>query len=167
MTSFGTIFRALNEAQVRYVAVGGVATVLHGHVRLTRDIDMVVDLEPGNVQRLLGVLGGLQLEPVVPVPAAAFADPAERTRWAREKHMLVYSCRDQRGETYVDVFIEYPMPWEPLWRDAEIMTIDGTPVRVASLEHLIALKRAADRPRDRDDVERLSEIQALGGKRPT
>jgi predicted nucleotidyltransferase len=80
--------------------------------------------------------------------------------------MLVFSCRDPRGETYVDVFLDYPMPWEPLWRDAEIMTIEEVPVRVASLEHLIALKRAADRPRDRDDVEQLSQLRALGSQHP-
>jgi ABC-type tungstate transport system permease subunit len=40
---FEPVFEALNGAQVRYVVVGGFATVLHGHARLTADIDLVID----------------------------------------------------------------------------------------------------------------------------
>ncbi len=159
MSTFVSVFRALYDARVRYVAVGGVATVLHGHVRLTRDIDVVVDLAPDNVERLLGAMTAMHLAPVVPVPASAFADPQQRARWAQEKHMLVFSSRDPKGETYLDVFLDYPMPWEQLWRDAETMMIDETPVRVASLDHLIELKRTAGRARDRDDIEHLVEIR--------
>lgn len=53
MNPFGPIFRALNEAEVRYVIVGGLATVLHGHTRLTLDIDLVVDLEPSEAKKAI------------------------------------------------------------------------------------------------------------------
>jgi len=43
---FEPIFEALNSAQVRYIVVGGVATVLHGFARLTADLDLIVDLQP-------------------------------------------------------------------------------------------------------------------------
>ncbi len=39
---FEPIFDALNEGGVRYVVVGGFAVVLHGHVRLTVDLDLVL-----------------------------------------------------------------------------------------------------------------------------
>jgi hypothetical protein len=42
---------ALEEAQVRYLVVGGVAVVLHGHLRVTADLDLVVQLTPDNVER--------------------------------------------------------------------------------------------------------------------
>ena len=48
---FEPIFEALNRAQVRYVVVGGFATVLHGHARLTADIDLVIDLSPDTSRR--------------------------------------------------------------------------------------------------------------------
>jgi len=44
---FAPVFEALNGARVRYVVVGGVAVVLHGHARLTTDLDLVVDLAAG------------------------------------------------------------------------------------------------------------------------
>jgi hypothetical protein len=42
---FEPIFEALNSVQVRYIVVGGVATVLHGFARLTADLDLIVDLD--------------------------------------------------------------------------------------------------------------------------
>jgi predicted nucleotidyltransferase len=41
---FEPLFKALNDAGIRYVVVGGLAVVLHGHARLTADVDLVVDL---------------------------------------------------------------------------------------------------------------------------
>ena len=37
--------------------------------------------------------------------------------------------------------------------------MEGLVVRVCSLEHLLAMKRASDRPRDRDDLEALEAAQ--------
>ena len=45
------VFGALNESGVRYLVVGGVAAVLHGHLRTTGDLDLYVDLAPDNVLR--------------------------------------------------------------------------------------------------------------------
>ena len=56
MQLFEPIFRALESGQVRYVAVGGIATVLHGVIRLTRDVDLVVDLDPIQARRVVEVL---------------------------------------------------------------------------------------------------------------
>ena len=53
MSLFEPIFDALNRARVRYVVVGGFATVLHGHARLTADIDLVIDLSPAEVRKAL------------------------------------------------------------------------------------------------------------------
>lgn len=43
MPLFEPLFAALEEGDVRYVVVGGLATVLHGHARLTADVDLVID----------------------------------------------------------------------------------------------------------------------------
>jgi len=42
---FTPIQRALNEAKVQYVVVGGLATILHGYPRCTSDVDLVINLE--------------------------------------------------------------------------------------------------------------------------
>jgi hypothetical protein len=52
---FEPLFDALNRAHARYVVVGGVALVLHGHPRLTVDVDLVVDLAPEAADKAIRV----------------------------------------------------------------------------------------------------------------
>ena len=47
------ILRALNDADVRYLIVGGLAVVAHGYVRYTADVDLVLDLERDNALRAM------------------------------------------------------------------------------------------------------------------
>ena len=57
---YGDVFNALNKAKVDYPVVGGVALVLHGVVRLTVDMDLMVETSEHNLKKFvytLGVLG--------------------------------------------------------------------------------------------------------------
>lgn len=51
--------------------------------------------------------------------------------------------------------------FEGLWERATIMEIDGTPVRIASLDDLIAMKRAANRPKDQAHLMELEALKRL------
>lgn len=160
MAFFEPLFAALNEAQVRYVVVGGVATVLHGHARLTADVDLVIDLEPAACGRAIDVLVQLGLQPRLPVEAADFADPAIRRRWVEEKGMRVFSWVDPDNPLRaVDLFAEYVVEFEQLWSNSEEIHLRHGFVRVASIPDLIELKRRAGRPKDLADIEMLEEIQ--------
>jgi len=59
--SVETIFSALNAADVKYLVVGGLAVNAYGYERLTRDVDLVIGLEPENIIRGLRALLGLGL----------------------------------------------------------------------------------------------------------
>ncbi|MCA1845773.1 MAG: type II toxin-antitoxin system VapC family toxin [Actinomycetota bacterium] len=67
MGFFEDTIAALNRSDVRYVVVGGLAVVLHGHVRLTVDLDLAVDLEPREARRAVDVLTAIGLTPAAPV----------------------------------------------------------------------------------------------------
>lgn len=159
MSLFEPIFEALNRAQIRYVVVGGFATVLHGHARLTADIDIVIDLSPEQSRRAVETLTALGFRPRAPVDALAFADPAVRRQWISEKGMQVFSLWDPANPMReVDLFVEHPMDFEDLWRSADVIDLNGTVVRIASIPHLIRLKRLAGRPQDLADIEALEII---------
>lgn len=81
----------LERANVRYLVVGGVAVVLHGYLRTTLDLDLVLHLERDNVERALKALSGLGFQPQVPVPLSSFADPQVREGWFGDKNMTVFS----------------------------------------------------------------------------
>jgi len=68
------VLGALTAARVDYLIVGGVAVVMHGHLRTTADLDLVIRLEPDNALRTVRALTQIGLRPRAPVPAEAFAD---------------------------------------------------------------------------------------------
>ncbi len=63
MTSLPDILQSLDRARVRYILVGGYASVIHGVPRTTVDMDLAFDLEEGNVRRALEALKAHGLEP--------------------------------------------------------------------------------------------------------
>lgn len=156
------IFTALDKAQVRYVVVGGLAVILHGHIRLTQDLDLVIDLDPVNCRKALEALESIGLKPRLPVVMQDFADPKKREDWYRNKHMLVFQLWDPKNvQRSIDVFVREPVQFGDLWRDSDVKVYDGVPIRIASIAHLIAMKTGTGRIRDQDDIEKLREIQRL------
>jgi predicted nucleotidyltransferase len=156
-----TVFQALNERGSRYVLVGGLAVVLHGHLRATGDVDLIVDLKANEVEKTLAALEAAGFRPYVPVPAREFADPEKRATWVREKGMLVFSLRPEAGVPLVDLFLEHPIAFDELWARSVLTTLRGVQVRVASIDDLVTLKRMAGRPEDLADIEALLEVKRL------
>jgi hypothetical protein len=160
---FEPVFDALNRAGVRYVVVGGVAVVLHGHPRLTADLDLVVDLSPCEARKAIEALLGLGLRTRLPVDPLDFADAKVRGAWIREKAMRVFPLEDPANPLrQVDLFVEYLVDFEALWRQSVVFDLGSTKVRVASIADLMRLKRLSGRPVDRSDIEELEKLCQRG-----
>lgn len=78
MSLYLTLFKALNDADVQYIVVGGVATILHGYVRATADVDLVVNLQVDEASKVISVLTAEGFKPKIPVQALEFADEKKR-----------------------------------------------------------------------------------------
>lgn len=154
--------RALEEARVRFIVVGGVAVAMHGYGRLTYDLDLVVWLDPANVRAAFVALATLGYRPLVPVTAEQFGDPQARRRWITEKGMTVLNFHSDRyREMNIDVFVSEPFDFETEYANAYVQElIPGVSMRIASLETLIAMKRAAGRAKDLADADELMKIKA-------
>jgi hypothetical protein len=151
------VLAALNAAGVRYLVVGGVAVVLHGHLRTTADLDLVVSLEPSNARRAIGAVAALGYRARAPVPAERFADAAERAAWISEKELTVFSLWSDRL-----LFVREPFDFEQAWARRVTVSLDTTTATVVGLQDLLALKREAKRPLDLADVEALEAIARAG-----
>ncbi len=153
------VLATLSAAKVRYLVVGGVAVVLHGHLRTTAALDLVVALDEGNARRAVEALESMGFRPRAPVPAAQFADPQARDSWVVEKGLSVFSMwSDQVAGLEVDLFVKEPFDFEQGYARSIEVTLDSTSARIASLEDLLAMKRAAGRPQDLADIEALEAI---------
>lgn len=159
MSVIEAILDSLNHAGVRYVVVGGVATVLHGVARFTADLDLAVDLNPDAARRAIDALLAVGLKPRAPVDPTAFADAATRRLWREEKAMVVFSLIDPSNPLrVVDLFVDNPIDFEGLWSRSEVVQLAHSTAHVASLDDLIELKRRAGRPQDLADIEALEVI---------
>jgi len=160
MGMFEELFELLNQAGVRYVVVGGLAVVLHGHPRLTADVDLVVDLDPAAAELAIRTLTAMGLKPRIPVDPAAFADSVQRQAWIDERGMTVFSLYDPSNALRsVDLFVEAPFPFEDLWSRSKLISLPSGDVRVASIDDLINMKRIAGRPQDSEDIKALEVLR--------
>lgn len=147
------IFTALERHSVDYVLIGGLAVAAHGYIRATRDVDVVPAPDRDNYERLAEALRTLEAElvggdelPEVTLDAASLASGANfpvETAYGRLDIM-----QDEPG-----------IPsYETLARAAFGVDLEGRSIRVCSLEHLLAMKRAAGRDRDLLDVRELEAL---------
>ena len=156
LASFAALVSALHQAGVRYLIAGGLAVNAHGYLRFTKDVDVVVQLVPGNIERAFAVLGDLGYRPLVPVTAAQFADAPTREKWIRDKGMQVLQFwSDVHRETPVDMFVHEPFEFENEYRRSLAKPLGRIEVRFVTIPTLIRMKQAADRQQDRIDIEYL------------
>jgi hypothetical protein len=161
LQSFEAVVSALNDAGVRYLIAGGLAVNAHGYLRFTHDVDLVIQLVPDNVVLAFQALEALAYRPIVPVAASEFADLDTRKAWIEEKGMTVLNFNSEiHREMPVDLFVEEPFDFDAEFeRSLRGEVLPGLFTRFVSIDTLMSMKRVADRPRDRDDVQHLEWIR--------
>lgn len=143
------------------MVVGGVAVNLHGHQRFTKDLDLALELAGEGLLAALRALREEGYRPSLPVRIEDFADASIREEWIREKNMQVLQMYHDQRRVTVDIMVSIPVDFDELWKEAVEVPLSRTTVKVASLEHLIRMKRHAGRPQDLGDVEALEAIRDL------
>jgi hypothetical protein len=158
--SFQAIVRALNGAGVRYLVAGGLAVNAHGFLRLTKDADLVIALDPRNVRATFDALATLGYRPLVPVSAEQFGDPHLRETMIRGKGMKVLQFfSDAHRQTPIDVFVIEPFDFgDEYARAVKRPLADAGEVPFVSLRTLLKMKREVARTQDLLDVEQLELI---------
>jgi hypothetical protein len=146
----------LADAGVDFVVIGGIAVVAHGHIRTTRDLDITYRPDPANLTKLGDTLVTLDARLRGVTEVVPFV-PDRRT--LRGAELLTLETR----EGSLDLLASPPgaPPYTELKRRAERIELEGRLVRIASIADLVAMKRAAGRPRDLEDIEALQEIRRM------
>lgn len=141
---FKDLLAAFARASARYLLVGGYAVAFHSRPRFTKDIDIWVDADPANVERVARALEDFGAPPAV-VSAA---------RTARADEIVYFGHPPVR----VDLLRELPgLRFDDAWPRHVDDVWDGVPVSVIGFDDLLAAKRAAGRAQDLVDVQTLEQ----------
>jgi len=147
---------ALADAGVDFVVIGGIAVVAHGHIRTTRDLDITYATDAANLQTLGNALIGIDarlrgVAEVVPfIPDGRTLSRAELLTLETRVGSLDLLARPPGAR-----------PYPELEQASEEIDVDGRVVRIAAIDDLIRMKRAAGRPRDLDDIEALEALERI------
>jgi len=138
------VCRLLNWHRVRYLVAGGVAANLHGSVRATRDVDILVPPDPRNMTKLLAALAEL------PWGVARELDPEE---------LVSAPITIVGDDPRVDILtVAWTVTFERAWPNREVRRINGVNVPYLSLADLRESK-GTGRPADEADLEVLPETR--------
>jgi predicted nucleotidyltransferase len=148
------LLERLREAEIDFVLVGGLAVNAWGYLRATRDVDLVPDPSAENLSRLDALL--VELGGKVEVGERLLESSAIRTFLRTGDRTLVSTDLGR-----IDVLQGLPQvpSFAALDARASEVDVDGLVVKICSLDDLLAMKRASDRPRDRDDLEALESAR--------
>jgi hypothetical protein len=130
--------------------------VAHGHIRTTRDLDITYATDHENLDALGRALVALDARLRGVAEVVPFVPDGRTLRGAE-----LLTLETKAGS--LDLLASPPgaPPYAQLKAQSQAIEIDGRGVLIASIEDLVAMKRAAGRPRDLEDIEALQAIRAI------
>ncbi len=147
------VCKAFNDSKIQYAVVGGYAVALHGAVRGTVDLDLVLALKEESFVKAEKALDKLGLTSRLPVDAKQVFH--FRKEYIQNKNLIAWSFYDSlHPENQLDIIITEDVRK----MSCDKMVIRGVKVPVASLKSLIEMKKRSARPQDLEDVKALEKI---------
>lgn len=153
MTDFPALLRALADAGVDFIVVGGAAATAHGAARLTLDLDVVYGRSAENLRRLVSALAPH-------APYLRGAPPGLPFLWDERtlRQGLNFTLTTALGDIDLLGEITGGGDYEALLPHSVLLEPFGVPCPCLGLERLIHVKRAAGRPKD---LEAIAELEAI------
>jgi hypothetical protein len=146
-----TLVSTLNDHDVRFVTIGGVAVGAHGYIRATEDLDIVPEPVGENIERLSSVL--VELDATLPRAGDRSYQPARDEGPLHTGGSLTANTR-AGGLDVVQRVSGVPSYWE-LEQEAVASDLLGAPLQICSLAHLRRMKKHRNTAQDRADLEAL------------
>jgi len=148
MATYHEILRTIESSGADYAWMGLNAAAAYGSPLVSYDFDFFVRPEPAHLDKAREAFRKLGMDESLPQVSSGNVIAAEAT----------VTLADPYGGPTVDLMTHISGPtFEEVWRDHKHIAFEGILVRIASLEHIIASKRAANREKDRYVLKRLQQ----------
>lgn len=148
------VVQSLNKHKVRYALVGGYAVALHGVIRGTIDIDVVIAWQKGQFTAAEQAMTAIGLQSRLPVSAEEVFD--FRDEYIQNRNLVAWSfVHPNNPLEVVDILITEDV------RNIQTTEkkVDRLTIKVASINELIRMKTLSARPQDTEDVKALEKLQ--------
>ena len=145
---FLRIMRAFEQSNVDYVLIGATAMGLHGVLRATEDIDVMLRPTPENFERLRTALRAAY-------PGDPFVDELKDEDWLGEYPIVRFAPRS--STLYMNLLTRLGDAATIDTIEAEILELEGIRVHVATPRALYQLKKGTVRPIDQQDARMLAD----------
>lgn len=152
------LLKSLNQHQVRYILVGGMAGVVHGHVRTTMDMDLWISNTRENTEAFVRAL---------------FENEVVGAELLRTMPLIFGWTSVRFGKSGFELDLGHALKafaetdFDACYERALVADYNGVPFRVLHLRDLITEKKATARHKDLGDVEELQRIWEEENRPPT
>ncbi len=165
MLDYLGIFRELNNREIKYIVVGGMAVNFHGIPRATYDIDLLLYLEDRNLKKFLILLKEWGFRPRVPVDIMDFADKKKRQDWIKNKNMKAFNLiNPDWAIREIDIIIDTPVDYKKAIKSVKNIKFYNVVVPTISIDNLILMKSKSNREQDKADIRNLRKLLKYGKK---
>ena len=156
------VFNAFYQEKVQYLIVGGLAVNLHDVPRITYDIDIIISTDRDNVLKLNRTLKNLGYVPRLHVNPDNMADEKILKDWIENRNMKAFSFYHKKeNHKVVDIVLVQPLDFTQAFQHRVIKKVDDIEIYVASIDDMISMKKASNRPKDLSDMAMLKEAHKI------
>jgi len=147
------VIQALDSFKVPYAIAGGYAVALHGAVRGTVDVDLVIHLRKKDFTQTEEAMASIGLQPRLPIQAEQVFN--FREEFIRERNLIAWSfCNPKRQLEVVDILITHDLKQ----MKTKSVRANGLTIRLVALKDLIQMKTQSGRPQDLADIDALKRL---------
>lgn len=162
MNIFDQVFKELNKEKVKYLVVGGVAVNLHGYVRFTGDLDILLLLEEKNLQNMDKVMKKLKYSERLPASILELKDRKKVKEWLKAKNLKAFSfIPPAYNLLQIDVIMEESLKFDKIYKKSTKKIVNNVRIPLISIEDLIKMKKKANRGQDLIDLKALLELKGI------
>lgn len=138
------LLKLLNEKHVNYAIIGAYACAAHGFVRATSDLDILIETSPDNIKRVKEALEAFGYD-----TTDASVEDFQTKKILFRQYWLDMDVHPFAKGVHTDEVLKNKIS----------AICEQIPTFFASLRHLIDMKKAAGRPKDKEDLQYLEEIE--------
>ncbi|MDD5108568.1 MAG: hypothetical protein PHC29_03550 [Candidatus Omnitrophica bacterium] len=161
MFIYEDILREFQKHKIQYIVIGGIAVNLHGALRSTADLDIMLEMSEDNLKNCLIILKRNNYRSKQPIDWIQIADKKTREYLIRKKNLKAVNFYKNSSFEEVDIIIEAPFTFGEARNDIIWVRSGSIRIPLLSIDGLIKMKKKAGRIVDKLDIDALKRIKRL------